>query len=228
MLRRVLDHLAPAAAEEPPLPPVRNVPYVPPEQVREALLGPLRVPESERTPIFDAAKLAALPFDPVTFARDGYQVWPGVMLPDARERWVAALQSVQEQNDAMVMHDWDAIGWSDEVRHSGWTGPIPDADNNSPGVPAVFQSDPPWKDTGGLSDESRRKMLGGGQLTNDLVQGTGVGSHHMNELRLDIGQGFMPECFPPSHHPFLMDVITHPQMLGIHRRMLGEEIRFDQ
>jgi hypothetical protein len=69
-------------------------------------------------------------------------------------------------------------------------------------------------------------MLGGGQLANPLLAGTGLGAHHMNELRVGVGQGYLPECFPPSHSPFLMDV-THPQTLRIHRLLLGDEIRFD-
>ena len=46
-------------------------------------------------------------------------------------------------------------------------------------------------------------MLGGGQLANPLLAGTGLGAHHMNELRVGVGQGYLPECFPPSHSPFL-------------------------
>ena len=213
------------------LPDIVPVPYAPAST--EQLLGRLRVPEAQRTPIYDQTRLDEIvaSFDPVQFAADGYQVWPGIMLPEARARWVDALQSVQEQNDRMIMHDWEAVDWDKEVWHSGWTGALPAAANDSPGTAAVATGAPHWHHTrsggSGLSEEMRSAMLGGGQLANPLFQGTGVGSHHMNELRVTAGQGFLPECFPPSHSPFLFDVITHPQHLGLHRLMLGQEIRFD-
>ena len=210
---------------------IAPVPYAPPST--EQLLGHLRVPEEQRAPIYDQETLDAVveSFDPVKFAQDGYQVWPGIMLPEARARWVDALQSVQHQNDRMVMHDWEVFDWKADVWHSGWAGALPAANNDSPGTPAVAAGAPDWHHTrrggSGLSHEMRRAMLGGGQLANHLFVGTGVGSHHMNELRVTAGQGFLPECFPPSHSPFLFDVITHPQHLGLHRLMLGQEIRFD-
>jgi hypothetical protein len=35
--------------------------------------------------------------------------------------------------------------------------------------------------------------------------------------------GLIPEYFPAGHVPFLMDVLTHPQMLRLHRALLGSE-----
>jgi hypothetical protein len=40
--------------------------------------------------------------------------------------------------------------------------------------------------------------------------------------------GIIPEYFAAGHVPFLMDVLTHPQMLGLQRALLGaEEVLLD-
>jgi hypothetical protein len=39
--------------------------------------------------------------------------------------------------------------------------------------------------------------------------------------------GIWPENFPCGYEPHIMDMLVHPQMLELHRRMLGDDIRFD-
>ena len=43
-------------------------------------------------------------FDREFFEREGYWVWEGVLTEEARARWTASLQKLQQMNDEIVAH----------------------------------------------------------------------------------------------------------------------------
>ena len=65
-------------------------------------LEPLRVPEEQRPPLFDEAKLAAC-FDREQFLRDGFVVFPGVMLPEVQKQCVPLLSSCLATHLTLIM-----------------------------------------------------------------------------------------------------------------------------
>jgi hypothetical protein len=77
----------------------------------------------------------------------------------------------------------------------------------------------------------KRRMLGGsgstGRPSFDLFQPPAEATRSRSRAKLPFGTGSWPEHFAAGSDPFLMSILTHPQMLKLHRMMLGDEIRFD-
>ena len=77
----------------------------------------------------------------------------------------------------------------------------------------------------------KRRMLGGsgstGRPSFDLFKPPADANRSGNRAKLPLGAGSWPEHFAAGSDPFLMSILTHPQMLALHRMMLGDEIRFD-
>ena len=94
---------------------------------------------------------------------------------------------------------------------------------------ALIQSD--WRliDWEGLGRTAPEEML-----TKEAIDGAIGGSQKVPQSDDSAGvltlrnHGVFAEYFPAGHMPFLMDVLTHPQMLALQRMCLGaEEIYFD-
>ena len=169
-------------------------------------------------------------FDRAQFEADGFWLWEGIMLPGCRERLTAALKDVQQQQDRLIMDPaWDEMGAADF---------------------AALGLSPPERR---FTREERAEMLGRSQGDNQsLTQGiepldeagrlatytphprtnrpdAGLIPEHKYRQRMPVGDwgGVWPEHFPAGYNEHILDMVTHPQMLAIHRLTLGEELRYD-
>ena len=150
-------------------------------------------------PILDMACESIRGFSLDEFLIEGRWYWRGAMLPWVARSWTAALQRVQKFQDDMILQDWSEFGWEQ---------PTP---------------------------EQKQLMLGGsgstgrpsfglfkprsGEAQQPSAQSAGA--------KLPLNPGSWPEHFVVGSDAFLMSVFTHPQMLQLHRMMLGPQIRFD-
>ena len=162
-------------------------------------------------------------YDPVldenVFRCDGVWVLPGVFTEAATSRLIQACENIQRYNDAWVNCDWRAPS-----RLTAW---------------AAAGLRPPSQ---GLAPAAvRAAMTGGTQLgARDSKDGTSVyNSAHTSifegsdfvglrtDKRAPFLHGFCPESFVPGYDPFMLNVLTHPQMLALQTQMLGSDIRLD-
>ncbi len=87
----------------------------------------------------------------------------------------------------------------------------------------------PWSDIGAdctppavLSSEQQAAALGNSQAIAVGAPGSETGVPLLRRCSI------IPEYFPVGHHPELMSTLTHPDMLALHRELLGNKIvRFD-
>ena len=161
----------------------------------------------QTSPALDMARVKSL-FDQDKFLRDGVLVLPGVMADPGR--WVASLKELQKLNDAFVRSDWGS--WVDWASLSG--------------------AEPPLQS--GLTSEQQQRALGNSQSIKSapVPHGLRAKTTHQDlagELLLR-RHSVTPEYFPPGHDKFLMEMLTHPDLLELHCMLCGcaaEELRFD-
>ena len=67
-------------------------------------------------------------------------------------------------------------------------------------------------------DQERKAMVRGGP--SGLLRDS-------DSTRWPHGRGFPPELAPMAYDPFIAMCITHPQMVELHKMMLGPEVRYD-
>ena len=154
--------------------------------------------EANRKDIFDMSAVVEQ-FDYDSFLRDGYAVLRGVMTTEAVEEWTVALKYGQQLNDRLLTSDWTQIDWHGLGR-----------------IPPIRT----------LTPKEIQKALGGSQQ---------LQFHTRSEFETDEAgvlplrqHGLFAEYFPAGHIPFLMNVLTHPQMLQLQRMCLAcDDIYFD-
>ena len=175
----------------------------------------LRAPACHSEDLLDMAVVAK--FDPEAFARDGLWIWEGVLTPKGRAKMKEACMRTQRMNDAWNEHDWQQYDWE----ALGLKRPAP------------------------IDLEKVVAARGGGQMGADPTAGSGInagGLQARSAVRAPWGPGVKPEgcclAWDRQDNPLavaagleddwcMMNLITHPQMLEAHRRMLGPTIRFD-
>lgn len=181
------------------------------------------------TSIFDMSRPCVTTFDREKFERDGFWVWDGVMRPRCRAALTTALQQVQEEQDAMVMDEcWTELRTADYAA-MGLTPPN-----------RIF------------SRAQRLQMVGSSQISGALAEGIAPLSekellatftpHPRTKLpdlslipeqkyrqRMPLGKfgGVWPEHFPAGYNGHILDMVIHPEMLALHRLMLGNDLRYD-
>jgi hypothetical protein len=189
------------------------------------------VPHS--VPILDMQCESIRGFDLDTFLVEGRWYWKGVMLPWVRRSWTAALKRVQQYQDEMVLSDWSVHGWeqpSPEDKQlmlcgSGSTGrPSFDAFRPSPDTELGMEREQRLREIRSLQQQNLRDGVGDERGTDARVRQLFQG---IRKPRLPLNPGSWPEHFCVGSDAFLMSVFTHPDLLALHRMMLGEEIRFD-
>ena len=177
--------------------------------------------------IFDMSAPCVRAFDFSKFERDGFWVWDSVMQPACRRQLTAALQNVQRIQDELVMDN----RWA-----------------NSAAFTELGLS-PPRKL---FTQAERQQMVGGCQISGALTAGIEALDEAERQLtltphpltgardpsltpepkyrqRLPMGKwgGVLPEHFPAGYDDRVLEMTTHPQMLALHRMMLGNDIRYD-
>lgn len=74
----------------------------------------------------------------------------------------------------------------------------------------------------GLTPDQQASALGNSQAVSSGTPGSETGVPLLRRMSV------VPEYFPPGHQPFLMEAMTHPEMLSLHSRLLGgDSVRFD-
>ena len=172
-------------------------------------------------PIFDMSASCLRTFDHEKFQRDGYWVWDGIWLPEAQKKLIAAIHNASRLNDM----------WTEGYRELGddvLSGvPNPDAEHDYLGWENVdweglgYDQPPAYR-----TPEEIERIKGGGQLGAGPPPGTGYRGHQ-NKNRVPIMKGYGPEGFVAGYEPYIMFCLTHPQMMAVHKLMLGPEIRHD-
>ena len=158
-----------------------------------------------------------------SFLRDGVLVLKGVFTRDATARLRASCEHVQQQNDRWLEHDW-----------------------HEPTQWARIGLKPPTAPR--LTEEEKEAARGGCQLLNGsglgeifrsveannpaaVARGTHFGSGVLRDtrsIRWPKGLGIFPEHCPILHDDWLLEAMTHPQMIALHQALLGSaEVRFD-
>jgi hypothetical protein len=158
-------------------------------------------------PLLDMDAVRQL-FDRDKFLRDGCLVLPGVVKEP--ERWAAALRQLQALNDDFARSDWgDWVDW------------------------AALGAEPPLQPHG-LTPEQQRAAVGNSQSIHSQtvppeLRGTTQHRNMAGELLLR-RHSVIPEYFPCGHDPFLMEALTHDDMLALHCMLFGcarASLRFD-
>ena len=191
--------------------------------------GPAGAAPADESSIFDMAQPCVTAFDHAKFERDGFWVWDGVMTPECRAQLTGALKDVQKTQDEMVMDArWDEMQAADY---------------------AALGLTPPKRS---YSRAERSQMLGSSQVTSGLCDGIEPtkGLHatftphprtqrpdetltpekkYRQHMALGAWGGVWPEHFPCGYSDHFLDMTCHPQMLALHRLMLGDELplRYD-
>ena len=125
------------------------------------------------------------------------------MTERARREWAAALRRALAANDAFIMSDWDAAGLE-----PGLTGYYY---NSEPVLEPLLEGLPPTQP----SDAEKRLWLG------SCKQIKPADAANLRRVQAMRQQGLIPEYFPSGHEPWLLAVITHPQMVALQRRLLN-------
>ena len=200
--------------------------------------------EPQRPAIFNHVEV-----DVDAWERDGYMAFPGILTPAATAEALAAVQRVQAKSDAIIMDtDWNSLDWgsvglpplpkhvSEEQKASMCGGC--ELSMSPPG--SLFP--PGW---GALPSKGAGRVTPGDPITRSHKSGQApVGRRFAERPGLPMvgkgydgyGQaggpfpthGFLPASFPPAYDDFLLNLASHPQMLEIHKKMIGSDyIRFD-
>ena len=168
-----------------------------------------------REPILQWPKVMAQ-FDVAEFMRDGVAVFKGIFTPDAARRLVASCENVQRQNDAWLDHDW--------LKPGQWAA----LGLKPPAVPPVTAEEKAAARGGcQLMGRSLSRIMESVEQSNGGPR-FGTGSlRDSRSMRWPCGTGYIPEHCPMGYDGFLANCITHPQMIELHKLMLGPEVRFD-
>ena len=170
--------------------------------------------------LLDETAPAIRGFDRQLFEADGVYVWPSVLTPRASAALRAACQRVQRLNDEWISTDWGALDW-----------------------PALQAASTPCCPSGLYEYSLVDGMRAPGWTEADIEQGLGC-THALpkryvafkdlgyrrpqwDHPRVPVLKGFPPEMFAAGYDDTIMRCLTHPQMLKIHRWMLGSHVRFD-
>ena len=130
---------------------------------------------------------------------------------------MAACENVERQAAAWAQHDWASV----DFEACGLATP----QQLRPGeAPSTARLDP-FKPLNppGYSDDTPGWISG----WPDSMDNGGGRAGFCGGPRFPLGQGYNPNEFGAAHDPFFLNVLCHPQMLRLHRMMLGPEIRFD-
>ena len=156
-------------------------------------------------------------FDPDSFARDGFWIWEGVLTLKGRRKMKEACVRTQRMNDWWNEHNWQQYDWE----ALGLKRPSP------------------------IDHEKVVAARGGGQMGADPTAGSGINAGGLQSrfaVRAPWGPGMKPEgcclAWDRQDNPVavtagladdwcMMNLVTHPQMIEAHRRMLGPIVRFD-
>ena len=160
---------------------------------------------------------AVAKFDREQFERDGFWVWESVLLPGAAAELRAACQRVQLLNDRWISADWDSLDWA-ALRAMSTPQPEPS------GAVVDMMNAPGWtaadlRDGMGQTHALPMRAASFAKL--------GYRAPQWDHPRVPVLQGYPPEMFPAGYDSFLMRTMLHPEMLSIHRSMLGPVVRFD-
>ena len=163
------------------------------------------IPDLLRPEVLDA-------FDRETFERDGYWVWEGVVTDAGCNQWTANLKKLQQMNDGILMDtDWAAI----DFEGRGLAPPPPE------------QITPQFLTSCCGGSEQMPSFLRG-QLRKYMYQYGLLGPGPALIARGFDSIGVMPEYFPAGYNDFVLDVITtHPQMMELFRKVLGDRFLLD-
>jgi hypothetical protein len=148
-------------------------------------------------PVFDTAEFERqMAGQAGDFERDGYVVLRGVMTPTATGQWTHSLRRCQELNDNLVRSDWSGNSAKGGIDWAGlgWDGAAP--------------PEPP-------TEQMVATAIGSGQRFKPQTLENGI--------RLLRHQCVLPEYCPPAHDGYLMRMLFHPDLLGLHRRCLGTQ-----
>jgi hypothetical protein len=184
-------------------------------------------------------------FDLEKFERDGFWVWESVLNERCIQQLSRACERVQQLNDQWIGFDWESLDWEslraastplaepasaggntlDYMNPPGWTA----ADvayglghthamptRSSPFAKHGYRR-PGW-------DHERVPVL---QVR---LTSTFLPCHSFSHTNLKspcAEQGYPPEMFPAGMDDYIMKCMIHPEMLAIHRKMLGPVVRFD-
>ena len=135
------------------------------------------------------------------------------MLPHVQKQWVEACQNIQRQSEAWAQHDWSTVDWAAcgmKSEDGTW--------RTAQRAEAVNWANPP-----GYEDDTPGWVSG----WPDSMDNGGGRAGFCGGPRPPFGQGYAPSEFGAGYDPFFLNVLCHPQMLRLHRMMLGPEIRFD-
>jgi hypothetical protein len=197
-LRKLLSHTGTGTGGSMPVTAAPSASQLPPGARTAA------VPACHRAQLLHPHVLAQ--FDPQQFARDGLWIWEGALTPRGCRAIRDACLRVQRLNDGWNEHDWQKYDWE-----------------------ALGLRTPRRVDAEVIS-----RARGGGQLGADGTQGSGInagGLQSREGIRAPLGPGFKPEgcalAWDRDEDWSMMNLVTHPQMLQAHRKMLGPCIRFD-
>ena len=121
----------------------------------------------------------------------------------ARDKWAAALRRTLAANDAFIMSDWDRAGLDPGLTGYHYNSELV----SQPLLDAMPQTQP--------TDVEKRTWLGS---CKQIKPADKANRRRVQAMRQ---QGFIPEYFPAGHDPWLLSVITHPQMVALQRRLLN-------
>jgi hypothetical protein len=170
----------------------------------------------KQTPLLDMARVRGL-FDRPSFLRDGVLVLPGVMRQP--EAWAASLSCCQELNDDFVRSDWgDWVDWGQlgADRPTQSFGLTAEEQHAALGNSQAIHSAPAMQTA---NERKARLVKSGGTNGQEQRQRhrDRAGEHVLRR------HSVIPEYFPCGHDPFLMEAMLHPDMLSLHKMLIGED-----
>lgn len=187
-------------------------------------------------------------FNEEAFLRDGVQVFQEVFTDDALREIIAATARVQALNDEWLVHDWhEATQWAPLALKPPTVPPLTPGekalalgkgqmalDGGRGRLSRIFRS-VEENTRGDVPPPARRDSAAAiNPKGKDGVSPTNPAPHlprgpwrDERSWRWPLQRGFMPEHCAMAVDPYFRDLVTHPQMIALHRMMLGAQIRFD-
>ena len=166
-----------------------------------------------RQPIFRDEVLERFSFE--DYSRDGYYVFQGAMTDDARVAWLSALRESDGINNELTRQvdwvndvDWESIGAKPPTQREV------DGLQTRGGFNTKYYINDRWwfdREKAGVVELGNRRL--------PFKPGRMPSSMHVP---------YVPANVAMDYHPFLQNVLTHPQMIRLHKLILHtESIRFD-